>query len=619
MCIRVCPIEGANISVESNGKRIVEINNERCIECGKCIQACHHDARNYVDNTEEFFNQMNSGKKMVIIAAPAIKVNIPEYKRLFAFFKSKGINNIYDVSFGADITTWAYLKYIKKNNIDNIISQPCPVVVNYIEKYKHDLINELAPIHSPAVCAAIYLKKYKNITDDIVMLSPCISKTEEINDPNTQGYIKYNVTFKHLQDYLEKNNININEYSEYEFDGMQSFLGDIYSIPGGLKQNVLARTKKISITQVEGPDEFIDYINEFSKTKTKINKGNAHIVDILNCSDGCNLGTANCSKLSRYEIRDIFKNMKNSKMKPVGKFRKSKLKLIDNYFDKNLCLDDFIRKYNKKFIPELKEPDELEYKSIFSDMMKENLEDRQVNCTACGYDKCSTMAKMIYNNINSKENCIYYIKEKVEIEYEKIIEEKHKVEQSVIEIQNLAKERDKMSKDLKDFIEVLLGDINVVNDGNGKISNAINSITTEVTDISGTSNELKENINTMNFNIDTFIKSLNNIIQISEQTNLLSLNAAIEAARAGEHGKGFAVVATEVQKLADESKNIAQNTEKEEKQMSMCIKEVNKLSDILGEKMNKINNDIHIIAKSINDITQKSNEIVNKSKELIKV
>ena len=168
-CVRVCPTLVSNIAKE--GK--IWVNRESCVSCGACLKACSHKARDYADDTERFFSDLKTGKKISVIVAPAFLANYPkEYKRVLGYLKSHGVNHIYSVSFGADITTWGYLKYITENHFVGGISQPCPAVVDYVEKYIPQLIPHMMPIQSPMMCMAIYIKKYLKITDELAFISP---------------------------------------------------------------------------------------------------------------------------------------------------------------------------------------------------------------------------------------------------------------------------------------------------------------------------------------------------------------------------------------------------------------------------------------------------------------
>lgn len=252
-CIHACSCIGANVFAVREGQNRIEVDAERCIACGACFDVCEHNARDFNDDTEQFFDDLKRGSKISILVAPALKANYPDrYSNILGALKKMGVNRMISVSFGADITTWGYLNYIKEYHFTGGISQPCPAVVGYIERYIPQLIPNLFPVQSPLMCAAIYAKKYMGITDKLAFIGPCIAKKMEIDDPNNEHYVSYNITFQHLMDYLKKHNIK----GEACTDEIEYGLGSIYPLPGGLKENVQwFLGDDILVRQMEGEKE----------------------------------------------------------------------------------------------------------------------------------------------------------------------------------------------------------------------------------------------------------------------------------------------------------------------------------------------------------------------------
>ena len=607
-CIGACSCTGATIAEQTDdGRNIIQVDGSKCIACGACFDACEHGAREFVDDTEEFFAALKRGEKISLILAPAFLANYPqEYESVLGGLKKLGVNRIVSTSFGADITTWAYLNYINKYKYLGGISQPCPAVVGYIEKYIPELLPKLFPVQSPAMCSAIYVRKYMGVTDKLAFISPCIAKKNEFSSVRGQGIVQYNVTFDHLMKYVRENHIS----GPSAKDEIEYGLGSFYPTPGGLKENVYwFLGEDVFIRQVEGEKHMYHYLEE-NKDKIAKNKLPYVFVDALNCAAGCLYGTAveeskaqtDDALIEMMRIKERSKNNKFSdtwsrKLTPAQRFKN-----LNRQFSK-LNLDDFVCTYTDRSKDCCwNEPSAKELNDIYSELNKNTEESRKINCSCCGYNTCKDMAVAIYNGFNHKENCIHYVKGQVEIERENasMLASQVEVEKDAVVAQQ---------QSIIDTIEGINDQFEAVNKAVDELAQSNNNNSMECTDIaesmknvSNFCQQLSDSMNEINNYIMELTQNNEEVVSIASQTNLLALNASIEAARAGEAGRGFAVVAEEINQLAANSRDTASKS--------------GDTQDKILASVSKLLEDSESLLKTVTEVNEKTEDLSNVAKEI---
>lgn len=323
-CINACGV-GA-ISINQDKKAIID--DEKCINCGACVYQCPFGAISdvsYIQDVIEILKQSNNNKNYRVYAAiaPSISSQFTYAKtgQVVAGLKKLGFHNVVEVALGADYAAYQEGHEILEKGF--LLSSCCPSFVQYVENFFPELVETISSTESPMTLTS---RMIKNTDTDakVIFIGPCISKKMEYKRESIQGVTDGVLTFEELQALLDSREIHVENLEEDVLNNA-SYYGRIFASTGGLTKalrHVVEKTDK----NFEVNAEVCDGIKmcKMALLKKKAGKLSANFIEGMGCEGGCingaaalNHGPKNKSEADKYGKQAMEKSI-NDSLRVVG-------------------------------------------------------------------------------------------------------------------------------------------------------------------------------------------------------------------------------------------------------------------------------------------------------------
>ena len=295
-CMRSCSV-GA-VKMDENRKAMID--HDKCISCGACVQQCPFGAivdKSFVMNVlnllRDSFNNTNYHVYAVVAPAVASQFAGVTVGQVFAGIKELGFYDVVEAAIAGDMVALAETKEFVETIGEKKwkTTSCCPAFVDYVRKNHPKLMEHVSTTVSPMIAMGRALQA-KDPKARVVFIGPCTAKKVEVKLPEVKGAVDHVMTFEELRAMLDAKGVNLEHLPEFHA-GEPSSYGRIFARTGGVAESV-RRVAKLEGVDAEINPVRCNGIEECIKALKLAAAGrlDGNLIEGMVCKGGCTNGAA---------------------------------------------------------------------------------------------------------------------------------------------------------------------------------------------------------------------------------------------------------------------------------------------------------------------------------------
>ena len=288
-CAKACGMDA--ISTDENGK--AEIDYDKCVSCGQCLVNCPFGAISDKSQIFQVIRAIQSGERVYAAVAPAFVGQFGAKVtpgRLRAAMKELGFADVFEVAIGADLcATQEAIDFVEEvpDKKPFLATSCCPAWSVMAKKLFPEQAECISMALTPmTLCARLIKSRHEH--GKVVFIGPCSAKKLEAMRRSVRSEVDFVLTFEEMTGIFEAKNIDLESLTEGEDVNDASADGRNFAVAGGVAKSVvdvihdMYPDKEIKVMNAEGLRECRKML-----TLAKAGKYNGYLLEGMACPGGC--------------------------------------------------------------------------------------------------------------------------------------------------------------------------------------------------------------------------------------------------------------------------------------------------------------------------------------------